>query len=368
MHRADAMRDAGGRQGVQGAGMRTVVIAVPAASVAGGCSGSDERDPDEVGVDVVSDAEGDAAGDAAGEVSGDVDDDAAADTAPDVAPDVAVDAPSDVAPDGPPDVSVDTAPDVEVDVAPDVEVDVASDVEVDATPDVEIGPDPNDIDDDGDRFSENQGDCNDEDNTIFPGALEICDNGVDDDCDGVADDVAEGTDTVGPLPYLQASDSPWLGDDSFEVFILEDFEDQTLPDGVTVSDFRWGSSFSLTIVDSVDGDDGDPTDGVCFPCESMWSSSSITFTFDAEVLGGYPTHVGIVATDAGSANVTATLSATSVCTSLGELSEAITFGDGSISGDTAEDRFFGFIAPAGISSFTVSLGTALEVDHLQFGW
>jgi hypothetical protein len=35
---------------------------------------------------------------------------------------------------------------------------------------------------------------------------------------------------------------------------------------------------------------------------------------------------------------------------------------------TAEDRFVGFVSPAGITTFTVSIGTAVEVDHLQFGW
>jgi hypothetical protein len=39
-------------------------------------------------------------------------------------------------------------------------------------------------DDDVDGFSEFQGDLDDGDNTIYPGAEEICGDGIDQDCDG----------------------------------------------------------------------------------------------------------------------------------------------------------------------------------------
>ena len=47
--------------------------------------------------------------------------------------------------------------------------------------------DPNNIDDDNDGVTENQGDCNDADATINPNAAEICGDGIDQDCDGSDD-------------------------------------------------------------------------------------------------------------------------------------------------------------------------------------
>jgi len=44
------------------------------------------------------------------------------------------------------------------------------------------------VDDDGDLFTENQGDCNDANAAVHPGAAELA-NGADDDCNGLVDDL-----------------------------------------------------------------------------------------------------------------------------------------------------------------------------------
>ncbi len=46
-------------------------------------------------------------------------------------------------------------------------------------------PDPRDVDDDGDGFSENQGDCDDADGTRNPGATDTVGDDVDENCDGI---------------------------------------------------------------------------------------------------------------------------------------------------------------------------------------
>ena len=179
---------------------------------------------------------------------------------------------------------------------------------------------------------------------------------------------------LGPSPYQSFSDSPFNAG-SFSYFYLEDFEDGALnTPGVIAS-----TGFVLhpaPLTDSVDGDDG-AIDGFGFGGHSWYSGgalSSITFTFSSAVLGGLPTHAGIVWTDVGfSASGIGfdpfTFEAFDAANiSLGTVGPFI-FGDGPAAGGTAEDRFFGVTYAGGISSIRITAGSSAdwEVDHLQYG-
>ncbi len=180
-------------------------------------------------------------------------------------------------------------------------------------------------------------------------------------------------------PYAQFSDSPFFGiGNGNPNFYLETFEDGLLnTPGVSPQNgfVAAGPSASL---DSVDGDDG-VLDGNGNNGHSWYSggvATSLSFSFDAGVLGQLPTHVGIVWTDVGivpgapeGVDSIVLRAFDSAGVSLG----GILFdnlGDGNVLGGSAEDRFFGAIFAGGISKITItSLGASgdWEVDHLQYG-
>lgn len=169
---------------------------------------------------------------------------------------------------------------------------------------------------------------------------------------------------LGPSVYAQASDSPFTGL-SFTYFHLETLEDNlfNVP-GVTKSTGNVLAPSGLT--DSVDADDG-KIDGLGRDGHSIFSgagSSGIMFTFSAAALGSLPTHAGIVWTDGGGTITFEAFDANGA--SLG--TRTGNHADGSSSGTTVDDRFYGVINAGGISKiFIKNSSGGIEVDHLQYG-
>lgn len=178
---------------------------------------------------------------------------------------------------------------------------------------------------------------------------------------------------IGPSPYLAFDNSipgagtaisPFSGLSFGNYFHLETFEDGLFNTPGVVS-----SSETIivpgSITDSVDADDG-LIDGFGIDGHTLFGDgpSGIFFNFVAGALGGLPTHAGIVWTD-GFGTVTF-----QAFDAQGQLIGTLN-GDHpgpTISGETDEDRFYGVIAPGGISSIFISNSSGgIEVDHLQYG-
>jgi len=190
---------------------------------------------------------------------------------------------------------------------------------------------------------------------------------------------AFGASLLGPNPYLSFDDSPFKGV-AFGNFFLEDLEDGVFnPPGVTGISNTPGTTlgvlFPNVFADSVDGDDG-VIDGFGRDGHSLGDPDNLptddlgyTFVFDELELGRLPTHVGIVWTDGSQTASTQFEAFGPDGQSLGLLGP-VKISDSSFAGTTAEDRFFGVINEAGVSSFTIRSPGGngdLEVDHLQYG-
>ncbi len=121
--------------------------------------------------------------------------------------------------------------------------------------------DPLDRDDDGDGWSENEGDCDDEVSSVRPGATDTCD-GDDDDCDGELDE-----DAVDEDPYEPNDDDPHdLGtleatsghaavaflhnnadDDRFSFYVEDNWYGDAFPVTVTLANIPANATYKLTV-------------------------------------------------------------------------------------------------------------------------
>jgi hypothetical protein len=167
---------------------------------------------------------------------------------------------------------------------------------------------------------------------------------------------------IGPTPYLSAADSPFVPA-NFAQFYLEDLEDGLVnTTGLTAT----GSGICVSnatcfvgsgLIDSV-GNGGDPTVG-----HSLFADGSITLTFDAVALGSLPTAAGLVWTDGNNPITFEAFDQNGV--SLGTI--VGNHADGSFTGGTAEDRFYGATNAGGISKLVISNPPGIEIDHIQYG-
>lgn len=170
---------------------------------------------------------------------------------------------------------------------------------------------------------------------------------------------------VGPLPYLGLSDSPF--NTSHPSFVVETLEDGlfNMP-GVTVT-----PSYVILApggtTDSVDADDG-AVDGSGNSGRNLFvnpGTLGLRFAFNPAIIGSLPTYAGVVCTDGNGSTIFEAFDSAGAL--IGQIGPVNHF-DGSFSGGTAEDRFFGIAAPSGIASIRIRTtgGNGMEVDHVQY--
>jgi hypothetical protein len=168
---------------------------------------------------------------------------------------------------------------------------------------------------------------------------------------------------LGPTPYLSKNDSPL----QLTKPALDDLEDGTLDiPGVSANHGAvYGPAGNCDSVDADDGSiDGSGTAGHSFYYSA--GTTGITFSFDPTVIGSFPTSAGVVWTD-GAANTSVYFEAFDANgASLGQIGP-YAIADGSTSGQTAEDRFFGIAYRGGISAIKIkNAAGGIEVDHVQY--
>ena len=162
--------------------------------------------------------------------------------------------------------------------------------------------DSNEIDDDADGYTENQGDCNDTNASVYPGATELEDN-IDNDCDG---DIDEGFEESGTELMLNGGFETWENSEYPSLYELavntqHEFNEVhsgnyaakvtggTSPIAQKIVGIVGGRTYTISMWYKVDADFGDLTDARIW---SNWQTSqpsnqeSINLTDDADALKG----------------------------------------------------------------------------------
>jgi hypothetical protein len=94
---------------------------------------------------------------------------------------------------------------------------------------------------DADGYAVADGDCDDADPRVHPGAEDVCD-AIDEDCDGVAQPEGSCGEIV---PMLEAAGGSWVGESAGSMLSLREAEDDFDGDGIAdpiVSGYRWDPS------------------------------------------------------------------------------------------------------------------------------
>jgi len=129
----------------------------------------------------------------------------------------------------------------------------ATDADADADADEGGDDDPATADADGDGISIEEGDCDDEDDTVSPDADEICD-GIDNDCDDVIDETFDGIKET----YYQDADNDEFGNPEVsDEFCPDENKDGWVTDNTDCDDTR------ADVYPGADEDFTDETDNDC---------------------------------------------------------------------------------------------------------